>query len=285
MKADVRYEDPIPRADAFLGANINPGRTMPTPHWHDCLEITYVYQGRGRHLIGTEEVAFTSGTLFVIPPGVPHQTLRDPHDPHWNLTMYIRPEVTALFGEGATRFAIQTTGCPVVRSAGTVGRQWESLISSVHNECGVVPPIGGLAAAARLMEACVLICRCEDAVAAVPHPRSVLGRSVSSRHIQEAVAYIEGHMTERLSLAILARHLGLNERYTSSLFRREVGMPFNRYLALRRLRRAWTLISDTDAPVDEVAGLCGFSSKATFYRRFRACFGTPPSACRHSGPR
>lgn len=59
------------------------------------------------------------------------------------------------------------------------------------------------------------------------------------------------------------------------------GKTTNEFITHYRLRRAMTLLADTDETVDAIAELCGFSSTRTFYRRFHDEVGMSPTEYRN----
>ena len=64
-------------------------------------------------------------------------------------------------------------------------------------------------------------------------------------------------------------------------FRDATGSPPGEWLLLQRLDRARELLEGgRAAPLDEVAGLCGFGSAATLRHHFRRRFGLGPAAYR-----
>lgn len=60
------------------------------------------------------------------------------------------------------------------------------------------------------------------------------------------------------------------------------GEPPNRYLQRRRVERAMALLRTTEMPVQDVCTAVGWSSLATFTRRFREVTGTTPAAFRRA---
>ena len=58
-------------------------------------------------------------------------------------------------------------------------------------------------------------------------------------------------------------------------------MPKRYYLQMR-LRRARELLLQTSMPIIDITTACGFQSPPHFSRCYRAQFGCPPSAERHT---
>ena len=83
-------------------------------------------------------------------------------------------------------------------------------------------------------------------------------------------------------LPALAREAGMSLRTFLRRFRDATGCPPGEWLLRQRLDRARELLEGgaRAAPVEEVAGLCGFGSAATLRHHFRRRFGLGPAAYR-----
>ena len=78
----------------------------------------------------------------------------------------------------------------------------------------------------------------------------------------------------------LAGVLGLAPPYLSRIASPILGMPLRDYLRKRQLEYAVRLLRTTPLPVAEIALRAGFGTVSTFYRSFRAVWGTTPAAFR-----
>ena len=82
-------------------------------------------------------------------------------------------------------------------------------------------------------------------------------------------------------LPALAREAGMSLRTFLRRFHDATGCPPGEWLLRHRLDRARELLEGARAaPVEEVAGLCGFGSAATLRHHFRRRFGLGPAAYR-----
>jgi len=97
--------------------------------------------------------------------------------------------------------------------------------------------------------------------------------------ILRACRFIEQRALGRLSLADVARELGVSAGYLSSLFTRKVGMTLTRYIHEQRLARAEPLLR-TDRPLNEIARELGYGSYRHFHRTFVRLRGVSPGAYR-----
>ncbi len=94
--------------------------------------------------------------------------------------------------------------------------------------------------------------------------------------VERVRRYIEEHLTERLTLADLARHAGLSRHYFSRLFRAVTGDPPMRYLMGRRIEHARHMLSGRRHSVCEIAMLLHFADQSHFCRSFRRRTGLSP---------
>jgi len=95
--------------------------------------------------------------------------------------------------------------------------------------------------------------------------------------ILATIQRIKTHTRENLSVACLAKQVGLSASRLVSLFKSEVGIPIRRYRLWYRLflstQRMTTGTSVTDAALE-----AGFADSAHFSRTYRAILGFQPSA-------
>ena len=89
------------------------------------------------------------------------------------------------------------------------------------------------------------------------------------RYMEQAIAYMQDHCTEKLTLKMLADHLGLTETYCSKYIKKNTGITFVEYLNVLRVNRAQRLLLVTDFGISEISELVGFSSVQTFNRVFK----------------
>ena len=96
----------------------------------------------------------------------------------------------------------------------------------------------------------------------------------------EIIAYINSHMTERLTYESLAKTFSYHPNHLSRIITQSTGMPLHRYLLRLRIEKACALLSDDGLSVSETAAICGFSDAASFAKRFRKETGLSPSELR-----
>lgn len=101
-------------------------------------------------------------------------------------------------------------------------------------------------------------------------------------HIKTAVIHLVRSdtleaMTERVS-EYLARVIGKDYEYLSSLFSSVEAMTIERYIILQKIERVKELLVYDELTLSEIAYRLGYSSTAHVSRQFKEVVGMPPSA-------
>ncbi len=99
---------------------------------------------------------------------------------------------------------------------------------------------------------------------------------------RKAVAHIEEHLAETISLTALAQLVGLSACYFCRAFRKSFGMPPQRYQLRQRIERAKTLLAKHAASVTDVGLTVGYNDTSAFCTAFRRATGLTPSAYRRN---
>jgi two-component system, response regulator YesN len=95
--------------------------------------------------------------------------------------------------------------------------------------------------------------------------------------IRMALRLIDSDIGMPHSLTSVSSALKITPAYFSSLFKREIGVNFKDYLLTRRIRKAQTLLGDTEYKVYEIAESVGFHDAHYFSEVFRKKTGFHPS--------
>ncbi len=99
--------------------------------------------------------------------------------------------------------------------------------------------------------------------------------------IDRALAYIDEHLADEISLEQVARAALLSPFHFHRIFAARLGETPNQYINRLRLERAANLlIKNREASITEIAFASGFTSSAVFARSFKEHFGIPASQFR-----
>lgn len=93
--------------------------------------------------------------------------------------------------------------------------------------------------------------------------------------------YIFNHVFERITVHTLAQSVQLHPVYLSHLFKKETGLPLNRYIQREKIREAQKLLVQSDLSVTEIAGLLQFNDQSYFTSIFKKLTGVTPKQYRN----
>lgn len=100
------------------------------------------------------------------------------------------------------------------------------------------------------------------------------------RVITGITRYLQEHLSQEVSLSVLAERFHLNPQYISQLFKNEIGVGFLAYLTNIRMERAKHLLLSTSLSVAEVAEQSGYGDYRGFTKVFKKSEGITPSQYR-----
>ena len=119
------------------------------------------------------------------------------------------------------------------------------------------------------------------------HQRMSLPARIGARHpkLVGIIDQMEQNLEEPLSPSLLAKRAGLSTRQLERLFRRYLDRSPKRYYLELRLKKARSLLLQTEMSVINVALACGFSSPSLFQMLPRLLWPHPLSRAQHPDAR
>ena len=100
------------------------------------------------------------------------------------------------------------------------------------------------------------------------------------RPILAITRYLQEHLSEDVSLSVLAEEFHLSAQYISQLFKNEIGVNFLAYFTNIRMERAKKLLLSSSASIGEIAEQLGFGDYRVFTKVFKKAEGVTPSQYR-----
>lgn len=95
--------------------------------------------------------------------------------------------------------------------------------------------------------------------------------------IKQAIAYIELHFHQEITLEDLSREVGLSKSYLSTLFKKEIGKSIVEYITELRMAKAKELILKSDLKIFEIAEKVGINDPKYFSKLFKRTVGLSPN--------
>ena len=94
--------------------------------------------------------------------------------------------------------------------------------------------------------------------------------------IAQIVEYINNHLSEDLSLCVLAQEVSYSEYYICRIFKKVTNYTLTNYIVEKRISQAMYYLSG-DLPITKAAEKVGFNNYSYFYKTFKKYTGSSPA--------
>lgn len=105
-------------------------------------------------------------------------------------------------------------------------------------------------------------------------------RDAFSRLTLYAQDYMKAHLSEELTIDLVARQMRVSRATLVRAFRHSCELSFNQYLRAVRMQYAYSLLRERALNTADCAAQCGFSDPAYFAKIFKKHFGFLPKDCK-----
>lgn len=99
---------------------------------------------------------------------------------------------------------------------------------------------------------------------------------LSQQKLRQAIAYIQDHLAQEISLNAIADYLGMSRYYFCRLFKQSTGLSFHQYVIQQRVERAKQLLRQGNLSISDIAIACGFAHQSHLNRHFKRLTGVTP---------
>jgi AraC-like DNA-binding protein len=101
-----------------------------------------------------------------------------------------------------------------------------------------------------------------------------------SKPIINCQSYISKHLYQEISLSELAEFIGLNHKYLSTLFHKEVGLTITEYINCKKIEEAKYLLTSTNHSILDISNWLDFHDQSHFTKIFKKFTGATPKKFR-----
>ncbi|MCL1787353.1 MAG: AraC family transcriptional regulator [Defluviitaleaceae bacterium] len=103
------------------------------------------------------------------------------------------------------------------------------------------------------------------------------------RQLNQAIAYMEAHMTEDIDYAQVAKIACCSSYHFQRMFTYIAGVPLSEYIRRRKMSLAAVDLQMDDAKIIDIALKYGYASPTAFNRAFQSIHGIAPSRAKAAG--
>ncbi len=105
-------------------------------------------------------------------------------------------------------------------------------------------------------------------------------KDTGNAHVESAKHFIATHLTQEISVADIAKAVGVSASHLSHLFQAHTSQSMREYLLQERIAAAKQLLASTDQTISQIASLLSFCDQSYFTLVFRRQTGTTPGEYR-----
>lgn len=249
-------------------------------HRHEFSELVVVFGGTGTHLAFGEKHKLTPGDVFLIgEPGPPHGFADTRKLALYNVLFERRKLADAMQSQGFPVLAelgalelVPGGGVPLHLSAAEL-RKVMAILRGMEHEQGQVRSFSELALTARFTLLAVELVRFKRRR---PGSSRAAANILGGERLTELLMLMTEHPEREFSRREMAERLCVSESTLQRIFRARTGFSPHDYLMKLRLKKAATLLLESELTVGEVANETGFADSNYFCRRFRRYAGASP---------
>ncbi len=257
-------------------------RKKDQPHYHDYIQLWYVFNGTLRHTVRDREYIQTSGSCVIVLPFTEHaiDTL-DSDDTPVTLSLSFTDEFFALRGIDVFSYIKEHAhfdGYSIPEYSLLDGKDKEKADALARDMLSIFAPNKDPdfdAVTKPFNEFMHLFCR-------EPSRKEDISLIIErAKAIRRAVSYIADHSGEKIMRDELCSITAMSRTVFSNAFKEITGTTTKEFLLSLRLRKAQFLLQYTDKTLNEIASEVGLYDKSRLTHIFCEHLGMPPIQFRH----
>ncbi len=247
------------------------------PHWHTAIEVIMPLKNEYHLRCGDTVYTLHENDILLICPGILHHLYASEGD-----RLFFQAEVSSVTAIREIDSVLTAVSPALLITPEIFPDEYDklrSLLLEIVEEYKNSSPLFEASIYARLLDFLVIVGRSRYALGGGFHAGSSKKSEYQEAFI-EICNYINEHCTENLTLDSVADRCGFSKYHFTRLFKQFTNISFYKYLNLKRIARAQTMLINPAIPVTEVSLSCGFSSLSSFIRMFKLITGYTPSQFR-----
>lgn len=240
------------------------GRIIPI-HWHNYIELEILIEGEAEHIVNNKTMVMTKGSAYIMTSCDFHKIAVKKNMKILNLAIArgkIDPKLENYLESGGGKFHCIFDEEQLSYVTG--------LFERAQKESGE-KHFSALLKKNIAEELIITVIR-----ASAPNEATTILPLV-----QKVINLINDRFTNQLTLRNVADELFVSPNYLGVTFKNKVGVSFNCYVMMIRLRYACGLLDSTDKTVKDIAFESGFASNEYFFSVFKKFMKCTPSEYRH----
>lgn len=236
---------------------------------HDIMEIVFIKEGCGSHVIGDQKYSTRKGDLLIYNSNVLHDEMANPNT---SMSVYCCG-IMNLKLKGLPANHLVSEEVSYVLHSGEDADQIEALLKMMCTQIKKEKP--------GAEEMCrYLLCALISLILQIPQEIKALStpeKSLLSKRIRN---YIDKNYLEEINLDSIAQSLSISPFYLVHVFKESTGFSPIQYIIRRRIGEAQSLLINTNYSVTQISGMVGYDNISYFTTLFSKTVGMTPKKYR-----
>lgn len=245
-------------------------------HYHDFYKILILLKGTVSYCIEGKSYALSPYDIVLVNAGELHRPILSGSSVYERIILYVSPDFLESFrceryDLGLCFSKAQKEASSVLRMPSLKNSRLYQILGELESALSSREYANELYQDVLFLEFLIHLNR-----AAAQNTLQFLPTQAGNGKILPILSYLNGHLTEPLSVDSIAETFFLSKSYLMHAFKKETGYTLCGYLNLKRLLYGRELIRQ-GVPVTEACFQCGFGSYSAFSRAYKKQFGEPPA--------
>lgn len=247
---------------------------MPASHWHDHVEINYLWSGSLSYLINGERLTLEAGELCIFWAATPHQVIAVDEGQRLScayvplsmfLSLQLQPEFRQGILLGQVYFGRDHDDADQHLFARWT-REWSEAQTPQRHilEEEVQLRVRRLSWSAQRVRGAPALARAGQT-----------GRRAVAQ-AEAMTSFVHDRLDQGVTVRDVVQNSGLHATNAHAAFQRVLGMSIGEYIRRQRLRHAMRLLVDTDIEIAQIAFDSGYTSVGRLYDAFQKRLGKTP---------
>lgn len=234
-------------------------------HFHSDHELYYLVKGTTKYFIGDKIFQLESGNFVIIPAGLHHKADSENCLINERILVSFKSDT---FSDETLKILDNFFSESVIYIPNSRLEAIEDIFSKIDNEYKSKDEYSSVLINSYIEEIIILLARFrQDYRPNLPD---------ADKTIHKISKYIKDNYSQNLTLESISRTFSLSTAHLSRRFKVVCGIGINEYITYVRLLNAEHLLKETDLPITEIAGKCGFNDSNYFSTVFKKAKGTTP---------
>ena len=248
-------------------------------HTHKGIEIVYVLDGMGEHVIDDNRIRMQNGSLLIMNNDCKHSFENIEPTKYYNLLFNPGFISDKLNKNNNLETLFKCCGFDISEKFIHINANSDEEISKLENLFFDILKEGIEQKQGYINFVKIRVAELINIIGRKYNEQGIMDETVDSL-FNAAMEYINLNCCGELELEAVAAKFGYDPVYFSRMPKKHFGFSFKQLVIKKRFGRVLYYLWAEDSPIDDIIYKCGFTNKSHFYKLFETQFGVKPKYVR-----